>query len=155
MRPAFLLFFSSLTLAILAPSIVYSQGAPSALEQEIEMAKKPMAWDLGPETVDVSNYPPTVQEAYKVFANKCGRCHGLARSLNTPYATAEEWNTYVNKMMRKPGSGITPKEGKQIFDFLVYDSKVRKLSDPEAWNRHINQLLASFQEKYGRGKEKP
>jgi|GEM_PF-2106879 len=137
----------------LLPAAIYAEGNPSALEKEIEAARNPMAWDLGPETVDVSNYPPPIQEAHKVFAVKCGRCHGLARPLNTPFATAEEWNTYVNKMMRKPGSGITPNEGKQIFDFLVYDSKVRKLSNPEAWNKHIDQLLASFQAKYGKGKE--
>jgi hypothetical protein len=29
-------------------------------------------------------------------------------------------------MMRKPGSGISPKEGKKIYEFLAYDSSVRK-----------------------------
>jgi hypothetical protein len=29
-------------------------------------------------------------------------------------------------MMRKPGSGISTADGKQIFDFLAYDSSVRK-----------------------------
>jgi hypothetical protein len=28
--------------------------------------------------------------------------------------------------MSKPGSGIGPGEGKEIYDFLVYDSSVRK-----------------------------
>ncbi len=126
-------------------------GEPSSTPSEIEaeMAKKPMAWDLGPETVDVSTYPASIQEAYKVFVNKCGKCHTAARALNSPYSTPEEWNSYVNKMMKKPGSGITPKEGKLIFDFLVHDSKARKLSDPEAWNKYIDEILASFQEKYG------
>jgi hypothetical protein len=153
MNLASLLSFLFASVVFVFPA-VYSEASPSALELEIEMAKKPMAWDLGPETVDVSSYPPSIQEAYKVFSEKCGKCHGLARPLNAPFATAEEWNTYVNKMMRKPGSGITPKEGKLIFDFLVHDSKVRKLSNPEAWNRHIDKLLASFQEKYGKGREK-
>ena len=153
MKSAFALFFSLSALTIFVFPAVYAEGSPSALELEIEAAKKPMAWDLGPETANISNYPSDIQEDYKVFATKCGKCHGLARPLNAPFTTAEEWNTYVNKMMRKPGSGITPKEGKMIFDFLVYDSKVRKLSDPEAWNKHIDQLLASFQAKYGKGKE--
>jgi hypothetical protein len=29
-------------------------------------------------------------------------------------------------MMHKPGSGISAGDGKKIFDFLVYDSSVRK-----------------------------
>jgi hypothetical protein len=29
-------------------------------------------------------------------------------------------------MMHKPGSGINATDGKKIFDFLVYDSSVRK-----------------------------
>ncbi|MFN3466918.1 MAG: hypothetical protein ACK4WF_04350 [Candidatus Brocadiales bacterium] len=144
-------FLSALTIFIC--SVIYAEGGPPASELEIEAAKKPMAWDLGPETVNISNYPVDIQEDYKVFATKCGKCHGLARALNAPYTTAEEWNNYVNKMMRKPGSGITPKEGKMIFDFLVHDSKVRKLSDPEAWNKHIDRLIAAFQAKYGKGKE--
>jgi hypothetical protein len=31
-------------------------------------------------------------------------------------------------MMSKPGSGIGPGDGKKIYDFLVYDSSVRKKS---------------------------
>lgn len=151
MRSALLIFSPLFVLSALIFSAVCSGETTTALEQEMERAKKPMAWDLGPETVDISKYPPDVQADYKVFAKKCSKCHGLARPLNAPFATPEEWNNYVNKMMRKPGSGITPKEGKQIFDFLVYDSRVRKLSDPEAWDKHIEELLATFQEKYGKG----
>ena len=29
-------------------------------------------------------------------------------------------------MMHKPGSGISSDEGKQIYEFLVYDSSIRK-----------------------------
>ena len=32
----------------------------------------------------------------------------------------------MKRMMHKPGSGIGSSEGKKIFDFLVYDSSVRK-----------------------------
>jgi hypothetical protein len=31
-------------------------------------------------------------------------------------------------MMHKPGSGISAGDGKKIFDFLVYDSSIRKKS---------------------------
>ncbi len=122
----------------------------SATEREKSSAKKPMPWDLGPGDVDVSGYPPEMQSNYEVFAEKCGGCHTLARPLNAPYATPEEWNTYVNKMMRKPGSGIDKAKAKQIFKFLVYDSKKRKLADPDAWERHIEKLISEFRKKYGK-----
>ncbi|MEE9488339.1 MAG: hypothetical protein V3W00_06475 [Candidatus Brocadiales bacterium] len=122
----------------------------SATEREKSSAKKPMPWDLGPGDVDVSGYPPEMQSNYEVFAEKCSGCHTLARPLNAPYATPEEWNTYVNKMMRKPGSGIDKAKAKQIFKFLVYDSKKRKLADPDAWERHIEKLISEFQKKYGK-----
>lgn len=147
-------FVLVLTLPFLSAGRVYPQeaGGPSSIEKEKEIAKAPIAWDLGPDTVDISGYPPDIQSAYKVFAEKCGSCHTLARALNTPFATPEEWNRYVNKMMRKPGSGISPQEAKEVFRFLVHDSKVRKLSDPKAWEKHIQGLLDTFQEKYGKGK---
>lgn len=124
-------------------------GPESAAEREMSKAKFPMAWDLGPDTVDASKYPPDIQSYYKVFDKKCGNCHTLARPLNAPYATPEEWNTYVNKMMRKPGAGMNKEQAKQIFKFLVYDSKVRKLSNPDAWERHLQRLIDRFQKQYG------
>ncbi len=127
---------------------VYPAGE-SAAEREKKMAKKPMAWDLGPDTIDISSYPPDIQSYFEVFKQKCGNCHTIARPLNSPYATPEEWNTYVNKMMRKPGAGINKEQARQIFKFLVYDSKVRKLSDPDAWERHIQDLINEFQKRYG------
>ncbi|MFQ5862608.1 MAG: hypothetical protein ACE5IC_05740 [Candidatus Brocadiales bacterium] len=131
---------------------VYPEGSSSesAIEREKRMAKKPMAWDLGPDTVDISSYPPYIQSYFEVFKLKCGGCHTLARPLNAPFATPEEWNTYVNKMIRKPGAAINKEQAKQIFQFLVYDSKVRKLSDPDAWERHLQRLIDEFQKEYGK-----
>lgn len=125
------------------------QGSESAIEREKAAAKKPMAWDLGPDTVDISGYPANIQSYFAVFKEKCGNCHSVARPLNAPFATPEEWNTYVNKMMRKPGAGINKEQAKQIFEFLTYDSKVRKLSNPDTWESHLQRLISEFQEKYG------
>ncbi len=83
-------------------------------------------FDSGPDTIDVSNYPADIQAAYKVFSQRCTKCHTLSRPINSDYATRDEWSRYVKRMMRKPGSGINKKDAKQIFDFLVYDSSVRK-----------------------------
>ena len=81
--------------------------------------------DKGPNFIDVSNYSPEMQEAYALFARKCSRCHTVARPINSTF-TPEEWREYVYKMMRKPGSGLTPKTSEEIIRFLVYDSKHRE-----------------------------
>ncbi len=84
------------------------------------------AYDKGPAKVDVSKYPPDVKADYKVFVAKCGGCHTLARAINCEFALEGEWERYVKRMMAKAGTLISPAEGKQIYDFLVYDSKTRK-----------------------------
>ncbi|MEK6546308.1 MAG: hypothetical protein AABZ28_07230 [Nitrospinota bacterium] len=85
-----------------------------------------LPYDKGYTRIDVSKYPKGMQEAYKVFASKCSKCHTLARPINSPYAIPEEWERYIKMMMRKPGSGIDPKSAKTIYEFLKYDSQVRK-----------------------------
>ena len=81
--------------------------------------------DKGPNFIDVSIYPPEMQENYKLFGQKCSRCHTLARPINSEFI-GEEWRRYVYKMMRKPGSGLTPKTAEPIIQFLIYDSEVRE-----------------------------
>lgn len=83
-------------------------------------------FEKGPATVDVSKYPDAIKEGYEVFSQKCTQCHKLSRPINSDYALPEEWSRYVKRMMRKPGSGIGAGDGKKIFEFLAYDSSVRK-----------------------------
>jgi hypothetical protein len=84
------------------------------------------AYDKGPATIDVSKYPPEMQARYKLFAKRCSKCHTLARPINCDFALEDEWERYVKRMMRKPGSGVTAADGKAIYEFLAYDSKIRK-----------------------------
>jgi len=105
--------------ALLAVAASSSAQEPSSEEQLVEL-------DKGPQTIDVSSYPEEMQQKYELFAERCSKCHTLARPINSDYALEEEWSRYVKRMMRKPGSGIAPKEAKQIFEFLAYDSSVRK-----------------------------
>ena len=81
--------------------------------------------DKGQNYVDVSGYPPQMREYYQLFANRCSRCHTLARPINSAFS-AEEWKKYVQHMMKKPGSGLTPKTAGQISEFLIYDAQVRE-----------------------------
>ena len=81
--------------------------------------------DQGPSEIDVSNYPQEMQTLYNVFTRRCSKCHTVARPINSDF-TPEEWKKYVQKMMRKAGSGLTPKTADQITKFLIYDSQHRE-----------------------------
>ena len=83
-------------------------------------------YEKGPATIDVSKYPQSIQDNYETFSQKCAQCHKLSRPINCDYALPDEWSRYVKRMMRKPGSGIDSADGKKIYEFLVYDSSVRK-----------------------------
>jgi hypothetical protein len=83
-------------------------------------------FEKGPATIDVSKYPDKIQEYYELFSQKCTQCHKLSRPINSDYVLPDEWSRYVKRMMHKPGSGISTAEGKNIYEFLVYDSSVRK-----------------------------
>lgn len=92
-------------------------------------AAKTYPADKGPNFIDVSEYPQEMQTLYDLFTRKCSRCHTVARPINSVF-TAEEWRKYVQKMMRKPGSGLNPKTAGQITKFLIYDAQHRKRSLP-------------------------
>lgn len=126
-----------------------SPTAGQLTEEEVrEAAKRPYANDLGPDTIDVSAYPQKMQRAYTVFAQQCSRCHTLARAINSQWATSVFWEHYVKRMWRKPGSGINGAEAKQIWEFLVYDSQVRKLDRREEFETFRTPLLEEFKAKY-------
>ena len=88
--------------------------------------------DKGPDKIDVSSYPPEMQKNYKLFSGKCSKCHTIARPINTTM-TRPEWERYVKRMMHKPNSGINENQGKQIFEFLMYDETERKAKNPKAF----------------------
>jgi mono/diheme cytochrome c family protein len=108
-------------LMLLAPLSLVSQTSNVTLPQ-----------DKGPDKVDVSAYPAATQTAYKLFASKCSKCHTLARPINT-MMKRDEWQRYVMRMMHKPNSGISDSQGKEIFEFLVYDQTERKDKNAKAF----------------------
>jgi len=130
--------------------------------------------DLGPDEIDVSSYPKEMRQAYKVFAFKCAACHTIARPINSQFLELTEaeikkakvdepelfkdekvtkvdagiWNRYVKRMMAKPGCPVG-KDGKQIFEFLAYDSRARKTgANGKEWREQRGKLLKEFKEKY-------
>jgi len=101
--------------------------AVRAQDKEEPLDPRILKYDKGPARIDVSKYPADMQNKYKVFAKKCSSCHTIARPINCEFALDDEWERYIKRMMRKAGpSLISADEGKQIFEFLSYDSKLRK-----------------------------
>lgn len=93
--------------------------------------------DAGPDKINVSSYPPEQQKGYKVFVDKCAKCHTIARPINTTM-TRPEWERYVKRMMHKPNSGIGDSQGKTIFEFLAYDQANRKDKNPSAFFKSLS-----------------
>jgi len=112
--------------AVIGAGFAIAQALDPETQARIERFEK------GPATVNVSKYPAAIQQDYEVFTQKCSQCHKLSRPINSDYALPDEWSRYVHRMMSKPGSGIDSGVGKKIYEFLVYDSSVRKKSMVDA-----------------------
>jgi hypothetical protein len=131
--------------------------------------------DMGPAEIDVSAYPKEIKQSYRTFAFKCAACHTIARPINSQFLELSQqeqaelkksdpdlfkdprlahiedkiWNRYVKRMMAKPGCPVKGEDGKKIWEFLVYDSKVRKTgANAVAWRKHRRELLHEFSEHY-------
>ena len=78
--------------------------------------------------LDVSGQPQQFKDDYALFANRCSKCHGLARPLNlASHETSDEyWERYVERMRRQPGSGISPEDAVAIRRFLHVYSRLEK-----------------------------
>jgi hypothetical protein len=113
--------------AVAGAGAARAQGAP---EEEMKVYDA----DLGRAWIDVGGYPAEQQRGYGVFAQKCCKCHTLARPVNSSLS-ADDWLAYVARMSRKPGSGISPGDGDVILSFLVFDAAHRQRAagavDPE------------------------
>jgi hypothetical protein len=112
---------------ILAAFVLTGAGAVWA-DQPMDAQTKARIdqFEKGPATIDVSKYPAQMQDDYQLFAQKCSQCHKLSRPINSDYVLPDQWSRYIKRMMYKPGSNISSSEGKKIYQFLVYDSSVRK-----------------------------
>lgn len=117
-----LMWFGVFALALAWPMRIRAADAELDEATKARIAKA----EAGLAVIDVSAYPKGIQENYQVFSEKCTQCHKLSRPINSDYAVPAEWERYVKRMMHKPGSGIDSSSGKKIFEFLVYDSSVRK-----------------------------
>ena len=110
-----------------AMAIAGAVRAIAAQQKDEPLDPRIAAYDKGPAKIDVSKYPAEMKTKYKVFADKCAKCHSIARPINCEFALEDEWERYIKRMMNKAGpSVISAADGKTIYEFLVYDSKTRK-----------------------------
>ncbi|MGA2786837.1 MAG: hypothetical protein ABSF60_04860 [Verrucomicrobiota bacterium] len=120
-------FTTFTTLLLGVATLALTAGLARAEDQlDAETKARVERFEKGPATIDVSKYPDGIKDDYEVFSTKCTQCHKLSRPINSDYATPDEWSRYIKRMMHKPGSGISNADGKKIYDFLVYDSSIRK-----------------------------
>jgi hypothetical protein len=78
------------------------------------------------EGVDLQSVPPDLRGDYALFAQRCSKCHSLARPLNSGITNDEFWRLYVERMRRQPGSGISEGDTYYILRFLHWYSTSRQ-----------------------------
>ena len=125
--------------------------SPAGSKFSLEQLKAQSYADLGPDAVDAAAYPPKARAGYPYFVQVCSQCHTLARPLNGPEATRQEWELHIRRMHAKTlVNGWWTEFGKadaaKILDFLEYDSQVRKLDDKAAFAAKTAELKALFEE---------
>lgn len=107
-------------------------------------------YDLGPKEVDTAAYPPKQRENYRAFAAACSQCHTLARPLNAPYVSREDWKRYVKRMHAKTkeraGASIGKADAEAAVVFLAYDAQIRKVKGRAAFEAKTAELKALFAE---------
>jgi hypothetical protein len=59
---------------------------------------------------------------YALFAQRCSKCHSLARPLTSGIDDDAYWVDYVARMRRQPASGISAEDTVGILRFLHYFS---------------------------------
>jgi hypothetical protein len=160
--------------AISMMGLIFSLSKPRA-DDKMEKAFRDSVIpnDFGPTTINVSHYPKKMQAYYKLFLARCSKCHTIARPINAQFleltqkgesiAKKEDpeifkdtdvwkvsptiWDHYVHKMMSKHGAVISKKEGREIYEFLVYDSKKRKTGmNSKEWEQERKRLLKNLKE---------
>jgi hypothetical protein len=80
----------------------------------------------GADEVDTAKLPANLRDDYGVFAQRCSKCHSLARPLTSGIDDDEYWKRYVERMRRQPASGISPEDEVPILRFLHYFSEEQK-----------------------------
>lgn len=105
--------------------------------------------DLGPDEIDVSDYPAQQKYNYGIFRRQCSRCHTLARAVNSPVQSRTYWHYHLVRMSLRsrlaPEGPIPAEEVRAILDFLEYDARVRKVEDRARFEGNTEELKRRFE----------
>ena len=90
--------------------------------------------------LDVSTIAPEHRDEYALFAQRCSKCHALARALDNGHVEDRFWERYVERMRRQPGSGIAPEDVPPILRFLhYYSSELKADAESETTKAKVPQ----------------
>ena len=109
----------------------------AAAEIDAQTQARIARFEQGTATIDVSRYPQAIQDSYRVYTKECTACHKLSRSINSDYALPGEWERYIKRMLDQ--SAWKLQNTQKIFEFLVYDSSIRKQDLIEAKLAHATE----------------
>lgn len=133
----------------LALSTAPAQGRPPALPQPEQLPETLYYADLGPDTIDVSDYPAQQKFNYRFFRVQCARCHTLARAVSSPVQSRAYWHFHLIRMSLrsrlKHEGPIPPDQVKALLDFLEYDARVRKVEDRKRFEEQTEELKRRFE----------
>ena len=87
------------------------------------------------EGLEVASLPPDVRPDYELFAQRCSKCHSLARPLESGITDDVYWKEYVERMRKHPSSGISPADEIPILRFLHYYSQDKKPTEAREENK--------------------
>jgi hypothetical protein len=83
-------------------------------------------WLSRTESIDPTTLPENLRADYAVFAERCSKCHSLARPLSSGIDDDDYWSMYVARMRRQPASGISQGDTVVILRFLHYYSEEQR-----------------------------
>ena len=72
--------------------------------------------------LDPRSVPDAYRADYELFAQRCSKCHSLARALENDRVDTRFWDRYVDRMRHQPASGIAPEDVAPILHFLYFYS---------------------------------
>lgn len=68
----------------------------------------------------VSSYPPEIQRACVVMADRCSKCHSLDRINALQVERPRGWELLVRRMRLQPRSGISLADEETVIRCIVY-----------------------------------
>jgi hypothetical protein len=64
----------------------------------------------------------SLERACRLTERRCSRCHTLDRVINARVSDPADWEAYVSRMRRTPGSGILAQDQEPLLRCLLHHS---------------------------------